>query len=373
VADNHSPPARPQLPVADVGARVNPAAEFLGVVAAYLWPRRGEGEGSRGIVEAGPVGEFTPASVTAFPQGRFYLVRLTDGGFLALSSKCSHLGCTVPWNEKDGTFPCPCHASVFDMRGNVLSPPAPRALDLFHSPSRGSCVDTTAASAQTVRGQPGGIPQRRHLRDSEASVGARPRGPLRARGVPEPRRYAPRDQRRGHVLRSGAAPRVPGRRERRPHIRLFETRALWWAERMSEPEVPIPTMDSHERDPLRRWRLVGVAATAAIVLSVPLYLAARSLRGPRVTGPPEALYVGSERCAPCHKAAYDSGRDPTRAAMQAVGDGAGRPTTRRSAPPRPGGSSGAARSSWSSPKDPTTRCTSTRSPTPSASTPCSST
>ena len=107
------------------------AAEFVGVVAAYLWPRKGASEGGRGVVEAGPVGEFTPASVTPFPQGRFYLVRLADGGFLALSSKCSHLGCTVPWNEKDKSFPCPCHASVFDMRGDVLSPPAPRALDLF--------------------------------------------------------------------------------------------------------------------------------------------------------------------------------------------------------------------------------------------------
>jgi cytochrome b6-f complex iron-sulfur subunit len=106
-------------------------AEFLGVTGAYLWPRRGEGGGGRGIVEAGPVGEFTPASVTAFPQGRFYLVRLADGGFLALSSKCSHLGCAVPWSEKDSSFPCPCHASVFDMRGDVRSPPATRALDLF--------------------------------------------------------------------------------------------------------------------------------------------------------------------------------------------------------------------------------------------------
>jgi cytochrome b6-f complex iron-sulfur subunit len=129
--DRTQPDRRRFLSLAWKVLGVAAVAEFLGVVAAYLWPRRGEGEGGRGIVEAGPVGEFTPASVTPFPQGRFYLVRLTDGGFLALSSKCSHLGCTVPWNEKDRTFPCPCHASVFDMRGDVLSPPAPRALDLF--------------------------------------------------------------------------------------------------------------------------------------------------------------------------------------------------------------------------------------------------
>jgi cytochrome b6-f complex iron-sulfur subunit len=108
------------------------AAEFAAVLTAFLWPRaKGEGDQQTSVLEAGPVAEFTPASVTAFPKGRFYLVRLADGGFLALSSRCTHLGCTVPWNEKTQTFPCPCHASKFDMTGNVLDPPAPRALDLF--------------------------------------------------------------------------------------------------------------------------------------------------------------------------------------------------------------------------------------------------
>jgi cytochrome b6-f complex iron-sulfur subunit len=108
------------------------AAEFATVVGAFLWPRaKGEEDQGAAIIEAGPVAEFTPASVTAFARGRFYLVRLADGGFLALSSKCPHLGCTVPWNEKTQAFPCPCHASVFDMTGNVQEPPAPRALDLF--------------------------------------------------------------------------------------------------------------------------------------------------------------------------------------------------------------------------------------------------
>ena len=108
------------------------AAEFATALVAFLWPRaKREGDQRTAVIEAGPVAEFTPASVTAFPKGRFYLVRLADGGFLALSSRCSHLGCSVPWNEKTQTLPRPCHASVFDMTGNVQDPPAPRALDLF--------------------------------------------------------------------------------------------------------------------------------------------------------------------------------------------------------------------------------------------------
>jgi cytochrome b6-f complex iron-sulfur subunit len=82
-------------------------------------------------VVAGPVDRFQPGTVTAFQRGRFYLARLEDGGFLALSRACTHLGCTVPWVAAEGRFVCPCHASAFTITGEVLSPPAPRPLDLY--------------------------------------------------------------------------------------------------------------------------------------------------------------------------------------------------------------------------------------------------
>ncbi len=107
------------------------ALEAVAVVVAFLSPRKEQAGKGAALVVAGPVAEFTPASVRPFPAARFYLVRLADGGFLALSSTCTHLGCTVPWSDATRTFPCPCHASTFDLRGEVLSPPAPRALDLF--------------------------------------------------------------------------------------------------------------------------------------------------------------------------------------------------------------------------------------------------
>lgn len=108
-------------------------AECVGVAALFLWPRKvkpREG-GYGGIVTAGPVDNFAPGQVTPFAKGQFYLTRLADGGFLALSRKCTHLGCTVPWDDKTKRFACPCHASAFDERGVVLSPPAPRPLDLY--------------------------------------------------------------------------------------------------------------------------------------------------------------------------------------------------------------------------------------------------
>ena len=53
---------------------------------------------------------------------------------------CTHLGCTVPWSEKERRFPCPCHASTFDETGEVLAPPATRALDLFPVAIEGGIV-----------------------------------------------------------------------------------------------------------------------------------------------------------------------------------------------------------------------------------------
>jgi len=59
-------------------------------------------------------------------------------------------------------------------------------------------------------------------------------------------------------------------------------------------------------DPLRRWKLTGLVASAVIVLSVPAYVlkenALRTGRGP--VAPAEATFVGREKCLPCHEEAY---------------------------------------------------------------------
>ena len=116
-----------------LGLALVAAAEIVWIIVSFFRPRKkrpGE-EGFETIVSAGSVDEFAAGTVTAFPRGRFYLTRLEDGGFLAVSRTCTHLGCTVPWIDKEKRFVCPCHASVFDMTGDVVNGPAPRALDLF--------------------------------------------------------------------------------------------------------------------------------------------------------------------------------------------------------------------------------------------------
>jgi cytochrome b6-f complex iron-sulfur subunit len=124
-------PRRSFLGLAWLGIGVAALAEAAWIVASFLKPRPKTPDSGGSLVVAGPSDAFAPGSVTAFPAGKFYLVRLADGGFLALHRQCTHLGCSVPWDEASGRFACPCHASAFDLRGDVLAPPAPRPLDLF--------------------------------------------------------------------------------------------------------------------------------------------------------------------------------------------------------------------------------------------------
>ncbi len=82
-------------------------------------------------VVAGQVDEFQPGTVNHVQKGRFYISRLEDGGILAIWHRCTHLGCTVPWRENEGRFNCPCHSSIFNNTGEVISGPAPRPMDIF--------------------------------------------------------------------------------------------------------------------------------------------------------------------------------------------------------------------------------------------------
>jgi cytochrome b6-f complex iron-sulfur subunit len=108
-------------------------AELFSLVFAFFKPRKQKisAVNRDAIIIAGPLESFLPGTVTAFVRGKFYLARLADGGFLALSRTCTHLGCTVPWVATENKFICPCHSSEFDITGEVISPPAPRALDIY--------------------------------------------------------------------------------------------------------------------------------------------------------------------------------------------------------------------------------------------------
>jgi cytochrome b6-f complex iron-sulfur subunit len=54
-----------------------------------------------------------------------------DEKITALSTVCTHLGCTPNWQETDRKFKCPCHGSGFRSTGINFEGPAPRPLERF--------------------------------------------------------------------------------------------------------------------------------------------------------------------------------------------------------------------------------------------------
>lgn len=107
--------------------------EFSAVAFNLFSPGMGRNqpENPNNIKTVGFVDQIEPGTVIPVKSGQFFLVCFEDGGMLALSLTCTHLGCPVNWNNTKQQFICPCHSSAFDMEGNVLKSPATRALDMY--------------------------------------------------------------------------------------------------------------------------------------------------------------------------------------------------------------------------------------------------
>src|ERR1700740_2575038 len=53
--------------------------------------------------------------------------------WVALSSRCAHLGCPVRYVAAAERFVCPCHGGVYDFTGQVVGGPPVRPLDRFYT------------------------------------------------------------------------------------------------------------------------------------------------------------------------------------------------------------------------------------------------
>jgi len=51
--------------------------------------------------------------------------------YIAISSRCAHLGCPIRWVGAAERFICPCHGGVYDLLGRRVGGPPPRPLDRF--------------------------------------------------------------------------------------------------------------------------------------------------------------------------------------------------------------------------------------------------
>jgi cytochrome b6-f complex iron-sulfur subunit len=59
------------------------------------------------------------------------IVLRTPESLKAFSLICTHLGCTVEWQEGEKNFYCPCHDGRFDQFGEVISGPPPLPLEAY--------------------------------------------------------------------------------------------------------------------------------------------------------------------------------------------------------------------------------------------------
>jgi Rieske Fe-S protein len=118
------------------------AAAVVAVPAAFYLLLKPKSPGAGTMVEIANLAELE----TGVPQEVVYYRTRVDGwkatkektttwvvkngpqSAVAFSPQCPHLGCIYHWEDEQGSFKCPCHASAFGLEG-----PAPRPLDRYAS------------------------------------------------------------------------------------------------------------------------------------------------------------------------------------------------------------------------------------------------
>jgi cytochrome b6-f complex iron-sulfur subunit len=80
-------------------------------------------------IKVGFPGQYEEGQVVErYKDQNIWVVRV--GGIIyALSTTCTHLGCTPNWLEREEKFKCPCHGSGFKISGINFEGPAPRPLE----------------------------------------------------------------------------------------------------------------------------------------------------------------------------------------------------------------------------------------------------
>jgi Rieske Fe-S protein len=76
-----------------------------------------------------PAGD--PMELTDLLGRKVLLMHQPGGGLIAVSTVCSHLGCTVYYRPEQKVFDCPCHGGKFDHEGKPIAGPPQTPLARF--------------------------------------------------------------------------------------------------------------------------------------------------------------------------------------------------------------------------------------------------
>ena len=122
--------SRREFPVLVIGWSVFTAAMAMGLTAVgrFLFPNVLTEPPSE--FKAGFPDDFSIGVVDTRFKERYqvWIVR-DEEKIYALSTICTHLGCTPNWLEAEAKFKCPCHGSGFYITGINFEGPAPRPLE----------------------------------------------------------------------------------------------------------------------------------------------------------------------------------------------------------------------------------------------------
>jgi Rieske Fe-S protein len=115
-------------------------AGFLGMGIRFITPFKREIERRIFTIRLEELEINTTAQFRDLRGKDLMLVRTAEREVRAISTTCTHLGCSVHWQADRKQFYCPCHNGVFDLDGNVISGPPPRQLDTYRVELEGDNV-----------------------------------------------------------------------------------------------------------------------------------------------------------------------------------------------------------------------------------------
>lgn len=114
-----------------VGSVAASYGTFAAISGRYLYPANPDQSDWVYVAQAKRIGSAKAIQFTGPTGAKAVIARKKVGDaadcFVALSSVCPHLGCSVHWEGHKDRFFCPCHNGTFDSTGRATGGPPEQA------------------------------------------------------------------------------------------------------------------------------------------------------------------------------------------------------------------------------------------------------